>query len=127
MIGNLFCALILSYLLWLAVAEVRGYRIASVRADEGEYPRQRLIRRLSLGGLVAAILLAVRFQPVLEPVHELAWYGLCFVGALVALWIAFRDLHETSLAVIREHERFRQEAEREVGQIAPKRKARGDR
>ncbi len=94
----------LAFLSWL---EVLRYRQAAGGAEELPYPRSRLTRRLTISGLLIAILLAMGWQPPFGPWGRLLYLSAILTGVVLALGLVWRDLRETSLAAVREAERLK--------------------
>jgi len=107
--GLLFLIAILAFFEW------GKYRIARKGRSELSYPRSRLIRRLAVAALIVIVLLMLRFNPFEgNPIPYLVWYG---VGMAIMPLIGFlllRDLHETSVAVVKEHGQIYTAAERQL-------------
>ena len=116
MFENIVYAFSLTLIAWLALREVLAFRVAASDGTEGlSYPKKRLIRRLAVAILFAGVLLGLKFKPEgLSPADNLIWYGVCLAAVLVIMILAFRELHATSIDVVRENQQFRREAERQI-------------
>lgn len=106
-------------ILALAVTEVRRYRATRLDVDGIAYSRRRLARRLGVAALILAALAGTFWRPAsLGPWMSLAWYGCCLAAILLVVILALRDLHETSVQVVRENKRFKQNLAEEMERAA---------
>jgi len=104
----------------LALAEFGRYRRANTSGRDLPYPRRRLARRLTIAVLIGLILAGLVLKPSdLGARGNLVWYGLSLILTLAALGLALRDLHETSVAVVREHEEFSRQADQHLRRTLP--------
>jgi hypothetical protein len=107
MLTNLFVFTAVGALAFLCLWELRRYRLAAEDASIFPYPRSRLIRRELTSLIGIAVLLGLAFRPRgLTTGQELIWYGGCLVLTFVVLFLALRDLRESSAAAVEAHRRF---------------------
>ncbi len=112
MLSRLFLAVIFALVACLSLFEVLKYRSAARAGGPIDYPRRRLIRRITTAALVLGIVSALTFKPgSWSAMTDLMWYGGCLIATLAVIWLAFRDLHETSVSVVAAHKRFVRETE----------------
>lgn len=128
MTGTILFYSFVGLILAMAVTEVRRYRATRVDEDGITYSRRRLTRRLGVTALILAALAGTFWRPAsLSPLMILAWYGCCLAAILLVVILAMRDLHETSVQVVREHKRFEQGLEEAIEREAQKTPKRGKR
>lgn len=108
-------AVIFALLLALGLSEIRKYRAAQLDSEAIEYPKKRLNRRLLIGVLVLADILALVFMPDgMKPLYAFSYIGVCTVLLIVIVRLAGRDLRETSVSVVKTHEQFKRKSEAEL-------------
>ncbi len=105
----------------LLIWEIIQFRRARLNSEEIPYPAKRLCRRLGIGLLLAGAVLLVNFWPVHA---RLAIYfillGVLFVCILAAFALWWRDLSETSRAVVEEARKLDQDAGAELAALMQK-------
>ena len=111
--AKIFGFILVGMLGMLTIYEV----VRFIRAGRGEedlpYPRRRLSRRLAITVLFSAIILLALYWPRTSAPMQLVLLGAVFVSLLLGLVLLWRDLRETSLAVLDHATQMSEEASRE--------------
>ncbi len=116
--GTIFVVCVAFAVFLLTLHEIRRYALAKKNPASFPYPRRRLARRIGIGILVIAVLFLIQFRPVEHgPWIEVVWLGFCALIVAVILLLTLRDLHETSVSVVGEHQRFHHEAEQRIRSV----------
>lgn len=111
MISTFFTFASVGLLLMLCAHEILRHR-----ADAGEAiaaGRKTLARRLGIAFLAIPVVLLINYWPKTSNLWvNFGLLAAVLISLLLILFMTLRDLHETSLAVVREHQRLQEEAER---------------
>lgn len=115
MVKYVAAGILLVSLVWLSVMEWRRFHHART-SSETDYPRARLHRRLTLAGLLAAMLLVGVLFPDEGMSLRLVVTAILLLGVLVALRLIVRDLRETSVAVVQDINRINEESSERIAE-----------
>jgi fatty acid desaturase len=115
--GKIFGLVMMGILAALALAEVRRYMRAGQTQEELPYPRRRLRRRLTIAALFMAVIALAAFWPKTVLWLQVALLLGLGAGLLGGLWLLWRDLRETSRAVIEQSARLDRQAGEALRQI----------
>ena len=108
-------------LILLAMGGVECFRYRSAARGDDEqlpYPRRRLSRRIGVCFLFSAVVLLIMFFPTgVSPWLQLLLLVAVLLAVCIGLLMIRRDLHETSLSVVRESVRLETEASEAFAKI----------
>jgi len=106
---------LIGMLVLLAALEVARYQRAARLEDELPYPRRRLIRRIGVSIIFSLLVAAVVYWPAAAPAAaQLTLMLAVLLGTAFGLFLLWRDLHETSRAVVRHATRLSEESGSEL-------------
>ena len=98
----------------LMAFECVRYRRAARGEEEMPYPRRRLTRRLAIALLFGGAALLVSFWPPVSAGFQLFLIILVLMALAIGLSLIWRDLRETSRAIMEHANRLSEEAGREL-------------
>lgn len=115
----IFGAGTIGVVLFLAFFEWRRYRLHQTESEDGiVYPLSRLLRREAVLFLILAIVIGFALRPAdLPPSTELIWVGVCLIGSILVVWLAIRDLRETSASMAQLREQFQKNTAEDLQKI----------
>jgi hypothetical protein len=108
--GRIMGIALMGLLAALAAAEIMRFVRAGQDPEALAYPRRRLSRRLAIALLFVVLTGLLTFWPRVAPWTQLALLVATLTGMAVGLFLLWRDLRETSLAVVAESSRLTREA-----------------
>lgn len=121
MLKTLFFYSTIGLIAALSIVEIRRYRAAQYDPDAMAYTRRRLSRRLGIAVLILAAMLGAAYRPAsLGPYVSLLWLGACLFAMVLVFVLTWRDLRETSVMVVREHQKFEAESSAEFREAGEK-------
>jgi hypothetical protein len=104
--------LVLAVFALLAAIEIYRYNRARRFPDDLPYPRRRLSRRIAISLIFSAMVGLVTFWPEASPWIQITLLFLLCLGMVLGLVLLWRDLHETSRAVMEHVSGFTRQAEK---------------
>ncbi len=109
-------------LLLLTVHEVTRYMRACRDEEDIPYPRRRLSRRMGIAVLFSSVLILAIYWPKTSPKSQLVLIGSLLFSALFGLVLVWRDLRETSRAVVAHASRMSEEASHDLAEAIKRHK-----